>query len=384
MRIFRSISQSHRYPKALQYSRVWKSLDFPNRIRVNVCESEGIDCSVSFLLGIGTQNAVQTRLYMELLKEFLQHPSFQYSCLPDRTLFSLNLLKNESVQVMTDLVAYLKKNPDMNITKDPDDYLVNLLYASCFPTQSTGSQTFLQCFTGENLIVTGKGLPIEAISPLELLPQGSKPLSPPIRHQPTMQIIENSNEDTEILIAYQAPPFSHPDYFIYKYIEHLMHYFPLPYIDTSKQYNYLYSLIGSIPGIYSHEVSYFSQAHSGMLVHLVNSNPLAATFAGAAIVKSMNRMTKEVTPKEMERAEKSIYASMLKEKSGVDQCGRRGEEVWTGKSQREIAEFVMNCTEEYLCGRIASWMSFKFPSVIIRGKVLSDNVIEGMFKNEAL
>ena len=155
---------------------------------------------------------------------------------------------------------------------------------------------------------------------------------------------------------YQAPSYSSSlsDYYLFRFLEKFMSMSTMPYINTNEQYNYLYSKLGNIPGLYSHNAYYQPSKNSGVFIHLLKTHPMTVSFAGAAVIKSMNRASKEMIPKEIERTRKEVFCDLLMEKSPEKECEERNEEIRSGKKRRDFVEFVANLNEEYACNRIAS------------------------------
>ena len=386
MMALRKFSQAaQRFPEALQYSKPWKCTELENKVQVNMCDGFDLYSSLSILSDVGTRHGIDSNSYMNSLCASVNHPGLQYTISHDHTVVNLTMLRPEVTQVLSALMAFVEKNPQPHAdpAKNLDESLTGILFASCFPRKTETPQP-PQLFCGENIVLSGKGLSDSEISIFSKLPQGIKAYLLPSEYGPSMQIIETPSEEVELCIAYQAPPLSQSDYHVFKFLEGFMQFTSYPYIDHSRQYNYLYSLLGSIPGVISHEVAYHAGRSSGLFVHKVKSHPLAVTFAGSAIIKSMERAAKQMIPKEMERTQKAIYSEMLRSRSGFEECQAKGYENRSGRTRRDFAEFVLNCSEDFICNRLTSWISAKIPSIIIKGKVISDNAIESMFKSQSL
>ena len=364
MKAFRKFSQFEaklQFPEALIYTRPWKNIVLPNELRISYDETSDFTSNISILTEIGSRNMSNSQKLLSDLNNFLGS-GFSYKCYWDKTIINLTTLKEDTESIIKELVKRLKTLSDSSTKqKNTEEDILEILYKTCYQKKSDGlesektSEKKLEkdFICGKNTIISAKGVQNSVLSYFSDLVPGSSNSFNASAYKPTMLILETSSEENILCIANEAPSLFSQDYYVFKFLEKLMNFENLFYIDNSKQYNYLYSLLGSIPGVFSHSAFYLPSKDSGVFIHLLKTHSLSTTFAGSAIIKSMNRVCKQITPKEIERTKKTIFNDILMKNTQILLCEQRNEEIRTGRQKNDYTEFVLNVNEEYLCNRLS-------------------------------
>lgn len=386
-KVFRSFSLKNKflYPEALQYKYPWALEKLSNGIQLSFDPSPHETSALSILSDIGLQTFPQAEICLKAFKKKLGHPGFSYKISWDTTTLNIECMKSESEFLLKKLIENLLTADFAYTDKDVESYdLVNLSLNQCFDRkdelkrQKTQANDILQ---GKKLKISCQGFDDNALKVFETIPEGDVLPYKTLKYKPVMQIIETQSDDATTCIAYHGPSLKTEDSLLFFFLSELFnHDYPL-YLDHSKQFNYLSSILSSIPGIYSYKCLYHPSYDSGLILHIFNTHPLSTTFAGSAITKSMKRLSKQLIPQEIARAKLKIFNTLINSQSQIEMCKKRNQDLRQGTLPGEYGDFLLNITEEYICRKISEWTTSKFPSVLLQGKVLSEGVIEGMFSN---
>ena len=377
-RKFVTLAESVLNLECLQSKYPWQLFTSPEHYKIHYAPSDTPLHSFHLLVETNSKDLKVLNQSLSQLDSQIRFPGFSYKIHKDHITISLLGLESDILSIHKQIIPFIQSasTHDYKIRQPLED-LNSILLSSCFETTHPQAQS-IPLFASPVLIST-------SIDPVGLALPG-KPLAssaPEVQtYKPSMLLIESPGDSTEVCLAFRAAGYNSPEYFLFKFIEQMMTTDPFLFFDQSKQYNYLNSLLAGVPGIYAHSVKYWPGKNAGLLVHNVECHPLAASFAGAAVVKAMKRVAKEIILYEIERTQALILNSICKNCDLMERAARKNEEVFSGKSEKEFVDFLINVNEDYFCRRFAVWSEAQFPSVMVKGKLVSENVIENMFNAE--
>jgi hypothetical protein len=367
-------------PDLLQYTFPWSFHKLPNSVQLSIGISPSSLAHLSIDCEISRKALPKAQSSLVLLHKKISHPGFSYVLSANTAKISLSCLPSDSESLLNTIATHLSTPPKTSLIPEEkyENSLFEALYKACFELSLTQTPDSA-IFSGENTIISALNLAEAQLRSFEQLSKGLPLPAETGEYKPTMQIFESNAEKVSLCIAYLAPGLRSSDFFTFKFLEKLMTTDNTPFVDHNKQFNYLNSLLFSIPGIYTHKAVYHSFRNFGFFVHYLTTHPFSVTFAGSAVIKSMKRATRNIIPKEIERTQTALFNELLAEKNGIQLCEIRNESVKANRFKDEFPDYLANITEEYACSRIGAWIDTKFPSILIQGNIVSENVIERMF-----
>jgi hypothetical protein len=354
----------------------WVSSDLSANIRYNQTSPSNALNYLSLLVETNSKDLGKINHSLSQLATSLDYPYFSFETNKDHIQVTLIGLESVLLEKSKKIISFLNSASNKDFKSKPiNDNMDFLTFSSCFESGAP-EPDHLSLFSSHYFI--SSTLPSNSLNFPE--PSSTNPSpSGPRSYKPAMVLIESPGETCEVCLAFKSPGYSSSDYFTFKFLEALMTTDTCLFMNQSKQYNYLNSLLAGVPGVYSHKVKYWPGKNAGLLVHSLETHPLAVPFAGAAVIKAMKRVAKQVILYEIERTQALMLNQMTRAEDLLDRCKRKNEESFSGKTEQDLLDFLLNVDEEFICRRVSFWTDSQFPSVIVKGKLASENVIEDVF-----
>jgi Peptidase M16 inactive domain len=385
IRKFSMIGYEIKFPDAIQYTRPWKYKILDNGIRLNYDDHSYPGCCLSILSEIGS--GIDDTIYntLDTLKNNLKYPGLSFRASSNETIINIACLNDSASYFIKDFIYQVNNFQEKKaIPSTEDKNILDILYKSCYSKnnpQKTNEDSIKSLFSINNFIISSIGFSDTILSEFSNLIPHRIQIPELSEYKPYILVSENKSEEVLLCIAYKAPPISHPDSFLFRFLETMMTTNkPIlkNYTNYNEQYNYLYSLLNNVPGIFNHTVAYKANKTSGLFIHTIECHSLSVSFAGSAIIKSMARTSKELLPQEIQRTQKDIYTNILKY-NYMQTCEQYNQDLRANRQPKDYIEFVLNAKEDYICNKLHNWISASEPSIAIKGEILSENVIESMF-----
>lgn len=372
-RSFSKLAQQVLNVDSLKYKYPW-NLSQAGSIKISTVKSQHYLKAFSILASTYTKDVNILEIWLREMEKKLASEGFSYTI--NRDYVNLNMVGDENIRYQLMRILELMKNAETGNVKHRriDEDIESILVRSCFEMPVLKLSQPL--FTGEYFVASSLDLKESDFSQFD---KNIITPSEPQEYKAAMVLVESPQDSCEISLAFKSPSFLSPDYFLFKFLSHFLSTDNSYTLDVSKQFNYLNSLFSGIPGIYSHSCKLYNGLKSSLIIHTLQTHPYSSTLAAASILKANKRACQEIILYELERTQGLILNSMLKDKPFLSSCMNRNFEVYSNKNESDFKDFVINLNEEYIVGGLSKYLKSQFPSIVVKGKIYSDNVIENIF-----
>jgi predicted Zn-dependent peptidase len=198
----------------------------------------------------------------------------------------------------------------------------------------------------------------------------------------SISVIKDAEEEEHTFIAFGYPSASYAN-------PNLTHFYMLQNLLTRaktpcKGFGSFFQNAIDIKGLFEHNCYLATYPECGLMIQVMECSPESAVFVGGAVLKSMEKLGKEVKPEELERA-KSMFFNSLMQKEGVAEISQRNANqirCFNRKiNKSEFASKIVGLKPEDLVKEISEWVNSIYPTIAVYGKIPSDDLIEEFYQN---